>query len=102
MSQLLETIMLICFGLSWPINVYKAYKARTAAGTSPLFILLIITGYVAGIAAKIIMGQINFVLVVYFLNLVIVLFNLAVYFRNRALDKQKGVLYEQCGNLRKV
>lgn len=102
MPQLLETIMLICFGLSWPINVYKTYKARTSAGTSPLFILLIITGYIAGIAAKIIMGQINFVLAVYFLNLVIVFFNLVIYFRNRALDKQKGVLYEQCGNLRKV
>ena len=30
MSSIFETIMLICFGLSWPINVMKAYKARTA------------------------------------------------------------------------
>ena len=33
-SQILEAGMLICFGLSWPTNAYKSYKARTAVGTS--------------------------------------------------------------------
>ena len=40
-AQVLEAAMLICFGLSWPINAYKNYKAGTAAGTSWQFILLI-------------------------------------------------------------
>ena len=26
-AEILETIMLICFGLSWPINVYKNIRA---------------------------------------------------------------------------
>lgn len=86
MSSLFEIIMLICFGCSWPINVVKAYKARTAKSTSLPFILLIITGYIAGIIAKILNHQINFVLAVYVLNLVIVFFNLLVYFRNKRLD----------------
>lgn len=88
MAAIFEMVMLVCFGLSWPLNVIKAYKARTAKGTSLPFILLIITGYVGGITAKILSGNINFVFAVYLLNLAIVLVNLAVYFRNVALDKK--------------
>lgn len=88
MSAIFETIMLLCFGLSWPINLRKAYKAKTTKGTSLLFILLIIFGYVAGITAKLISSQTNYVLVVYLLNLAVVLLNLVVYFRNKAFDKK--------------
>ncbi len=87
-AHLLEAAMLVCFGFSWPLNVMKAYKARTAKGTSLPFIILIITGYIAGISAKIINGQFNYVLVVYFLNLAIVMMNIFVYIRNVALDKK--------------
>ena len=87
-APILETIMLVCFGFSWPINLIKAYKARTAKSTSLPFVLLIIAGYIAGISAKIIMGNINYVLVAYLLNLAIVSLNLIVYFRNIALDKK--------------
>lgn len=90
MGAIFETIMLICFGLSWPINVVKAYKARTTKGTSLPFILLIITGYLAGITAKIVNGQFNYVLIVYILNLIIVMFNVVVYFRNYRLDKKNS------------
>ncbi len=86
MGSIFESIMLICFGLSWPLNVIKAYKAKTAKGTSLPFILLIITGYIAGITAKIITGQINYVLIVYLLNLAIVSLNVVVYIRNVSLD----------------
>ena len=79
--------MLVCFGLSWPLNVAKAYRAGTTKGTSLPFIILIATGYVAGISAKLVTGQFNYVLAVYVLNLVIVLTNVVVYFRNLALDK---------------
>lgn len=88
MASILETTMLICFGFSWPLNVIKAWRARSAKGTSLPFILLIITGYIAGIAAKIINGQVNYVLAAYILNLAIVTLNLVVYFRNVALDKK--------------
>ena len=87
-APILETIMLVCFGFSWPINLIKAYKAKTAKSTSLPFVLLIIAGYVAGISAKIIMGNINYVLVAYLLNLAIVSLNLIVYFRNVTFDKQ--------------
>jgi len=89
MGSIFESIMLICFGLSWPLNVIKAYRARTARGTSLPFILLIITGYIAGIIAKLVAGQVNYVLIVYLLNLAIVSVNVLVYFRNVSLDRKK-------------
>ena len=89
MGSILETVMLVCFGFSWHLNVMKAYRAKTAKGTSLPFVLLIITGYIAGISAKLISGQINFVLIAYILNLAIVSLNLIVYFRNVSLDKKR-------------
>ena len=89
MGSILETVMLVCFGFSWPLNVTKAYKAKTAKGTSLPFILLVIVGYVAGITAKLISGQINSVLIAYLLNLAIVSLNVIVYCRNVSLDKKR-------------
>ncbi len=87
MGLLLETVMLICFGVSWPINLIKAYRSHTAKSTSVFFLCLIIIGYVAGISAKIITGQINYVFAIYWIDLALVLANLAIYFRNRAQDR---------------
>ncbi len=87
-THLFEALMLVCFGFSWPLNVSKAYRARTAKGMSLPFIVLIITGYLAGITAKIMNGQFNYVLAVYFLNLAIVMTNMLVYFRNKGLDRK--------------
>lgn len=89
MSSILETIMLICFGFSWPLNVIKAYKAKTAKGTSLPFILLIIAGYIAGISAKLVTHQFNYVLIAYIVNLAIVSANVIIYFRNVSLDKKQ-------------
>ena len=89
MESIFESVMLVCFGFSWPLNVIKAYKAKTAKGTSLPFIMLIIIGYIAGISAKLISGQINYVLIAYILNLAIVSLNVIVYFRNVSLDKKR-------------
>ena len=89
MGSILETVMLVCFGFSWPLNVIKAYRAKTAKGTSLPLIMLNITGYIAGISAKLISGQINYVLIAYILNLAIVSLNVIVYFRNVSLDKKR-------------
>ncbi len=93
-GSIFEAIMLVCFGFSWPMNLIKAYRARTAKSTSLPFILLIITGYISGIVAKFLNGvHIGnlYVLIAYFINLAIVSLNLIVYFRNVALDKKNGI-----------
>ena len=95
MGSVLETIMLICFGFSCPLNLIKTYKSKTSKSTSLAFILLIIAGYIAGITAKIVTHQINYVLIAYLLNLAIVLMNLIVYFRNMSFDKKTGRKSEQ-------
>ena len=41
MAELLEITMIVCFGVSWPVNVIKSYKARTAKGKSLAFLYLI-------------------------------------------------------------
>lgn len=96
MAELMEAAMLLCFGLSWPLNAYKNFQARTAAGTSWQFIALITAGYFAGIAAKLISGNITWVLAVYIINLVCLAVNWAVYFRNRKLD---AALVGECARL---
>lgn len=98
MAEIAEVIMILCFGASWPFNVIKSYKARTAKGKSPVFLCLIILGYIAGITSKFLnetyMASINekwYVLFFYFLNLLMVSVDLALYFRNRMLDKRSGI-----------
>ena len=68
MVTLFESIMLICFGLSWPISVYKSATSRSTKGKSVVFTTAIILGYLAGIIGKIIGGVFNYVLVLYFIN----------------------------------
>ncbi len=99
MSEILEIIMIVSFGASWPLNVMKSYKARTTKGKSLAFLLLIFFGYIAGIASKLVndayMAQFAskwYVLVFYCLNLIMVGFDLILYVRNYKLDKQNGVL----------
>ena len=96
MSEILEIIMIVLFGASWPMNLVRAYRGRTAKGTSPLFLGMVITGYIAGILSKFAnpsyMAQIArkwYVLFFYFLNLLMVSLALIVYFRNRELDKKR-------------
>lgn len=92
MAEILEAIMMVCFGLSWPLNAYKAFKSRTAAGTSWQFIALITAGYAAGIAAKFASGNINWVLAVYVANVVAVAVCFCVYLRNRKLDAARSLV----------
>ena len=90
MSAILEAVMLVCFGLSWPINAIKTWKSKTAVSTSWMFLALITFGYIAGIAAKFAGGTVNWVLAVYLINLTALIVNWAVFFRNRMLDKRRN------------
>lgn len=95
MPTVLETMMLICFGFSWPVSLIKSLRSKTAASTSLPFILLITSGYLFGIGAKLFSGGAGYVLAVYFINLVFVLFNLVVYCRNRRLDQKADCAKEE-------
>ena len=94
MSEILEIIMIVSFGASWPLNVIKSYKARTTKGKSLPFLLLILFGYVAGITSKLVnesymasIGQKWYVLFFYVLNFLMVAADVVLYVRNYRLDK---------------
>ena len=88
MSQVLEAVMVICFGLSWPASVLKSYRARTTKGKSLFFLCMIELGYVCGIASKLVSGNITYVFVFYVMNLILVGTDLVLYFRNLRLDRK--------------
>lgn len=95
MAEILEIVMIVSFGASWPMNVIKSYKTRTTKGKSLLFLCLIFFGYIAGIASKLLneayMASFDtkwYVLIFYILNFLMVGIDLGLYFRNYRIDKQ--------------
>ena len=93
MSELLEILMIVSFGFSWPLNVIKSYKARTTRGKSLAFLILIFVGYICGITSKLLAPTFKwYVLFFYVLNFLMVGLDLGMYYRNYRLDKQAGVL----------
>ena len=98
MAELLEIIMIVSFGASWPVNVIKSWKTRTTKGKSLAFLCLIFFGYIAGIASKLVnpvyMAEISdkwYVLFFYVLNFIMVGADLGLYFRNKNLDRERGI-----------
>ena len=96
MAEILEIVMIVSFGASWPLNVIKSYKARTTKGKSLGFVLLILFGYVAGITSKLLneaymasFAEKWYVLFFYVLNFLMVSVDLCLYIRNYRLDKQR-------------
>ena len=96
LPEIFEITMIVCFGISWPFNVMRSYRARTAKGKSLVFLVCIIAGYIAGITSKFCNAEYmnNFankwyVLVFYFINITLVSVDLGLYFRNRRLDRAR-------------
>lgn len=87
MGQIFESLMMIAFGLSWPANIIKSWKSRTAKGKSIIFLFFVFIGYIFGIMAKIITGNINIPLIFYIVNLLMVGCDIILYFRNLKIDK---------------
>ncbi len=97
MIDLLEALMIVCFGLSWPISIYKSYTSRTAKGKSLFFEVFIWIGYIFGIWRKILQitgthesfGWLFYMgFFFYILNLTELTIDMMLYFRNTALDKK--------------
>ncbi len=99
MADVFELLMIVCFGVSWPLNIYKAWKARTTKGSSVPFYFLILVGYLFGITSKAIKlhrGVVTpgYVWFFYILNSVIVTLGILVWFRNRRLDRKAALSAE--------
>ncbi len=78
--SLYEILMLICFGISWPVAVIKTYKSKSVKGKSFLFLFLILLGYVFGIIHKVIYNF-DYVIWLYVANGLLVLADMALWFK---------------------
>jgi type IV secretory pathway TrbD component len=75
-----EALMLICFGLSWPISIYKSLKTKIVVGKSPMYMIIVCIGYLCGILHKIFYSQ-DWIIILYTINLLMVLFDLYLYYK---------------------
>ena len=55
-AQTLEGLMLLCFGLAWPINTLGMLKRKRPEGKGLTFTVIIWCGYVAGASAKLLLS----------------------------------------------
>lgn len=93
LTMLLEAIMVVCFGLSWPASLLKSYRSRSTRGKSLFFLWMIAVGYAAGILWKLLeyqrTGVIKYPTVFYLINLLMVLGDIALYHRNKRLETKQ-------------
>lgn len=89
MVHVLEAGMLICFGLSWPFNISKSLRSRTAKGKSVVFEILIIVGYLCGLTGKLLTGDVSYVVFFYIADILMVATDLVLTLRNRRLDRER-------------
>jgi hypothetical protein len=74
-----EAIMLVCFGISWPISVIKTLRTKNVTGKSPLFMGIVCLGYLSGVIHKILYLY-DPVILLYIVNLLVVAFDLFLYY----------------------
>ena len=90
--QLCEIGMLIAFGCSWPFNILKSWRSRTAKGKSVIFEFIVVFGYLVGLLGKMIQysrtGTLAWSVWFYLADIIMVLIDIVLYFRNTALDRR--------------
>ena len=92
--DIFESIMLICFGLSWPFSIYKMLRTKNSSGKSIAFLAAILLGYLSGILFEY-FGERNTVIYLYLLNTFLVTLDLILtvrYKKNPATNN--GINYE--------
>ncbi|MBO4768484.1 MAG: hypothetical protein J5495_03000 [Bacteroidales bacterium] len=81
-----EVLFLLCFAVSWPISIAKSLRTKVVIGKSPIFMGLVVLGYVFGIIHKLLYNP-DIVTWLYAFNATLVATDLVLYFtyigRNR-------------------
>jgi hypothetical protein len=95
-AQSLEALMLLCFGLAWPVNSLGMLRRRRPEGKGLAFTAIIWSGYVAGASAKLLLAahagsSLPPVFWLYVLNGITVGVNAALYLHFRRHVDASGV-----------
>ncbi len=89
--QFCEIAMLCLFGCSWPFNIAKALRTRTAKGKSVVFEVLVIVGYLIGLFGKLYAyrqtGTLAYSVWFYIADILMVSVDLVLYCINTRRDK---------------
>ena len=89
--QFCETIMLIAFGISWPFNIAKSIRSKTARGKSIWFEFIVIFGYSVGLFGKFYTYRSTGILAYstwfYIADLLLVSADIVLYFINARRDR---------------
>ena len=96
-AKVLEAVMIVLFGISWPFNLLKSIKSKSTKGKSLLFLILIDLGYIAGITSKFVSTTFVWatdwwIFMVYVINFIFVSLDMIVYFINRSKEKTKQTI----------
>ncbi len=88
LPQALEALMLLCFGLAWPINSLHMLRSKRPEGKGLSFTMIVWCGYLSGAAAKVLWtlgtgATLPPVFWLYVVNSITVAFNAALYCRYR-------------------
>ncbi|MCE1195043.1 hypothetical protein LWX53_00895 [bacterium] len=85
--SIFEIVMLVCFGAAWPFSIYRSCRSRATGGKSVFFLVIVLIGYLAGIANKL-FYRFDDVVYLYVLNFAMVSVDTALWFRNKKLEKK--------------
>jgi hypothetical protein len=78
--SIFEIVMLVCFGVSWPVSIAKTLRTKVVVGKSPLFMAIVCVGYISGMMHKLFYSM-DWVIILYIANLVLVIVDIALYYR---------------------
>ena len=95
-AKVLEVVMLVLFGISWPFNLIKSIKSKSTKGKSLLFLILIDIGYIAGITSKFfsetfVWATDWWIFMIYLINFAFVTADLITYFINHNREKRTQI-----------
>lgn len=80
--SLFEAGMMICFGASWPMSLWKLWRTKETGGMSLRFLTLVAAGYLCGILHKV-CNHLDWVTWLYGINLAMVLAAMVLVVRYR-------------------
>lgn len=90
-SETLEILMMVMFGLSWPNNILTSIRNKSTKGKNLLFMILVDIGYICGVTAKFMAGTFKwYVVFFYILNFCMVTTDMMLYFHYRKKEKAEA------------
>ena len=91
-SQFCEFFMLFAFGFSWPFAIARTYRAKRVDGKSPMFMAIVLVGYVFGIMARMLDSDPSndWLIAVYLIDMTLVSTDLTLYFHYSRKNRVKA------------